>query len=508
LLVAALAYGLSFPKTQIGFLAFIFLLPLLLAMENKSLAANFRILFYFSFLSYLIILYWIPRVMVKYGGTTWLLGVVGLICLAAFFSLFSGLAGILIGKSVKNGTNWAAPFWIPVIWVAKDLIVEKIFGGFPWCLVGYSQHHNIYYVQLAEIGGIHLVSFSLICINVLFYRLVKTKNKNTLLTILAVFSVIYASGYGLLKNHTAKTAGIPLHRAGIIQPNSDHDQVFDFVRIKETLDRLFHASEELKKQGAEFVIWPEFTVPIYPLQSPYLKNQFVNFSQSHAPLLAGFTDFHNSTNVFNSVMLFNGHKIEKYDKVHLTPFGEYVLFRRWLFFVKKITDEIGDFTPGEKLHNISLAGHSLSTPICYEIIYPELVRSMVAQGGELIVTISNDSWFGDSAAPYQHLAMAVFRGIENRRYLLRSTSNGISALVDSTGRIRHQSPLRRPQEFLASFRYLNGRTVFCRWGFLFPYVCFSLTLAYILWGVFKKQKIDRITSPEDCKKSPRRNQSL
>ncbi len=236
------------------------------------------------------------------------------------------------------------------------------------------------------------------------------------------------------------------------------------------------------------VVWPEFTVPIYPLQSPHYKSQFTAFSQRHVPILAGFTDFHNSDNVFNSVMLFNGERIEKYDKFRLTPFGEYVLFRRWLFFVKKITDEIGDFTFGRSLHNLNFAGHWLATPICYEVIYPELSRELVARGAEAIVTISNDSWFGKSSAPYQHLAMAVFRSIENRRYLLRSTSNGISALVDPAGRIVYQSPLHQPDRFLASFQYLKHKTVFTRWGYLFPYLCLILVLLNGLWAIHIKNK--------------------
>jgi apolipoprotein N-acyltransferase len=461
---------------------------LLWTVENKNVRSGFLVFFCFSFIAYLIVLYWIPRVMVKYGNTTWWLGIIGLVCLAAFLSLFAGLAGMLIRKNMLSGSTPGIVFWIAVIWIAKDLLIEKIFGGFPWCLIGYSQYKNIYFTQVAEIAGVHLISFLIVSINVLFYRLLKTKSKKILVAILTVFLFVYVSGHFLLHRYESQTREIPLHQAGIIQPNSNHDQIFDFVFIKKVLESLFYDSLELKKQGAELVIWPEFTVPIYPLQTPYYKNQFSEFSRRHIPLLAGFTDFHNSESVFNSVMLFKGDKIEKYDKFHLTPFGEYVLFRRWLFFVKKITDEIGDFTPGKSLHNLSLAGHWLATPLCYEIIYPELTRTMVARGAELIVTISNDSWFGNTAAPYQHLAMAVFRSIENRRYLLRSTSNGISALVDPAGRIIHQSPLHKSDRFLASFKYLKRKTIFTRWGYLFPYMCFFLTLGNGLWLILKKRK--------------------
>ncbi len=456
-------------------------MPLLLALEGKKPAAVFRTVFCFSAVSYLIILYWIPRVMVQYGGTSWPLGIIGLVCLAAYLSLISGLAGIGIGAIAAAGVDYWAVLWIPALWIAKDLATEKIIGGFPWCLAGYSQYNNTYFAQAAEIGGIHLVTFLVIAVNVLIFKAVKTRDGKPLLALLALFAAVYGGGYGLIKSHDAHSASIPLHRAGIIQPDSDHDQAFDFGRIRVTLEDLFRTSRQLRQGGAEFVVWPEFTVPIYPLQTPYFKKQFLDFSRETAPLLAGFTDYGGKEKVFNSAILFQGGAVQKYDKVHLAPFGEYVLFRRWLFFVKKITDEIGDFTPGASIHNLDLGGHPLSTPICYEVIYPELVRAMIARGGEVIVTLSNDSWFGASSAPYQHLAMAVFRSIENRRWLLRSTSNGISALVDPAGRILYQSPLHEPDLFLASFQYLKHKTKFTRWGYLFPYACLLLALAKLSW---------------------------
>ncbi|MBN2400625.1 MAG: apolipoprotein N-acyltransferase [Candidatus Aminicenantes bacterium] len=479
-------------------MAFIFLVPLLLAIEKQSKASVFRMFFSFSFCSNLLLLYWIPRVMVQYGGTTWVLGIIALIVLAAYLSFFSGLAGMLIARWSKDPSRWTALFWIPAIWIAKDLAVEKMFSGFPWCTVGYSQYQNVYFIQVAEIGGIHLISFIIIAINVMFFRLLKIKNWKRLLAPLFVFMLIYAGGYGLLKNHSLRVADIAFHQAGIIQPNSNHDLLFDFSTKQKVLNHLFNTSLALKNQGAELIIWPEFTVPIYPLQSPAQKDRFTSFSRRQVPILAGFTDFQDSDNVFNSVMLFNGDKFEKYDKFHLTPFGEYVLFRRWLFFVKKITDEIGDFTPGKTLHNLDFAGHQLATPICYEVIYPELSRQLIALGGEVIITISNDSWFGKSSAPYQHLAMAVFRSIENRRYLLRSTSNGISALVDPAGRMVYQSPLHKPDQFLASFQYLKQKTIFTRWGYLFPYFCLFLLSAYGLGIIYKKYK-NRFFQPRKAK---------
>lgn len=477
-LAAALAYGLAFPSPQLAPLGFLFMVPLLLDAEKRRPAAAFVPFFLFALVAHLILLYWIPRVMVRYGGTTWFLGVVGLVCLAAFLSLFTGLAGMLIVRAVGRG-GCAAFFCIPAAWVAKDLVVERVLGGFPWCLAGYTQYRNIPFLQWAELGGIHLLSFLLVAANVLVYLFLKRRDKSTAAVLAAFLAVVHAGGLGLLRAHEARAAAAPRHRAGIVQPNSNHDQAFDFARVQETLDRLFRVSAGLAGRGAEFVVWPEFTVPIYPRQAPYYKEQFLAFSRGHAPLLAGFTDPRGSAGTFNSVLLFAEDGIAAYDKVHLTPFGEFVPFRRLLFFVRKITDEIGDFSPGARLHNLELAGRKLATPICYEVIFPGLVRSLVAGGGQAIVTLSNDSWFGNTSAPRQHLAMAACRSVENRRWLLRSTSNGISALVDPAGRIVRHSPMGRADEFLAEFQYLSRLTVFSRWGYRFPYACLFLALALL-----------------------------
>jgi apolipoprotein N-acyltransferase len=179
-------------------------------------------------------------------------------------------------------------------------------------------------------------------------------------------------------------------------------------------------------------------------------------------------------------------KFQKYDKVHLTPFGEYIPFRKLFFFVERITDEIGDFTPGKEVHNLEMDGHWLATPICYELIFPQLVREFTDKGGEVIVITSNDSWYGDTSAPYQLLAMSTLRGIENRRYILRSTTNGISALIAPSGEILYRSPFNAKDTFTAPFKYIKRETVFMRFGYLFPYFCFIFLILYFIRTRFSR----------------------
>ena len=474
-------------------------------METQKVKNAFWLFFRFSFLSYLLILYWIPNVMVRYGGMSQTLSILAVILLAAFLSLFTGGAGTLIKKMViLRPGNLIRGLWvIPFIWVSKELVVEKIFGGFPWCSPGYSQYKNIYLAQIAEIGGIHLVTFIVIYFNVLLYLLIRSWSqakkgqpqpesgqllKNRVKRILAAILIsvvgLYTTGYFLYLFNENKTSNLPFHTAGILQPNTRNDQVFNWKQKNQKLDEFFSDSRELMEKGAEFVIWPEFTISIYPLQNKSYYNRFKKFVKDNGPMLAGFTDFKGYNEIYNSLILFEKDTFQKYDKVHLTPFGEYILFRDILFFVKRITDEIGDFTPGEQVHNLLLNNHPVSTPICYELIFPELVREFIVKGGEVIIIASNDSWYGDTSAPYQLLAMSIFRSIETRRYILRSTTNGISALIAPSGEILYQSPFNTKDTFTAKFKYNKRKTIFIHFGYLFPYFCIIFFLVYFL-----KQKI-------------------
>jgi apolipoprotein N-acyltransferase len=478
LIGSILLYAFSFPKFGIFPAGFFFLIPLLIILERHKKPKSFLLFFVFSFFSYLLILYWIPRVMVQYGGMARVLSVFGLLLLAAFLSLFTGLAGMLIKSCLKSGHSHSLLALIPLIWVAKDLVIEKVLGGFPWCLAGYSQYANRLFIQIAEWGGIHLVTFVLIYLNVLLYLLMRQRTKNLLAAVLVSFVAVYSVGFYLQQANGADVGGQKVHRAGIIQPNVDPEQYLNGPQKLNRLEGLLNESRLLRDRGAEFIVWPEFTLSIYPRQNSFYKQKLNAFAADQAPLFAGFTDLHSHREIYNSVMLFKGDSLEKYDKVHLTPFGEYVLFREILFFVRRIVDEIADFTPGRRVRNLTIAGHPVATPICYEIIFPELVRDFIAGGGQLVVNVSNDAWFGDTSAPYQHLAMAVFRSVENRRYILRSTTNGISALISPSGKVLYQSPYGSKDRFIASFRYLQTKTLFTRVGFLFPYFCALLVIIY------------------------------
>ncbi len=422
--------------------------------------------------------------MVYYGGMSKILGFFGLIILSAYISLFFGLFGSIIKRTARSDLYFL--FLIPAAWVSKDLILEKLFGGFPWEFAGYSQYKNLYLIQISEIGGIHLISFIIIFLNIVLYLLLKKRKKEYIILFLLIPTLLYISGFFLYKKDIAKESTLPNKIAGIIQPNTGQGFGKNKTWKRWTLDDLFIISTNLKEQGADLVIWPEYSIGLAPLQNKFIYNRFANFAKDHIPLFAGFTDYKNSEEMYNSIMLFKKNGFEKYDKVRLVPFGEYIPFKNVFFFVEKITDEISDFTPGKKIHNLSLSGKKISTPICYEIIYPEIVRDFISLGGECIILISNDSWYGTTAAPYQLLSMSVFRSIENRRYILRSTSNGISAVIDPRGKILKKVPLNTEESFTHSFKFRKGKTFFTKFGFTFPYIALIVTLVFLFISIRRK----------------------
>jgi len=424
--------------------------------------------------------------MVYYGGMSRLLGMFGIFILSAYISVFYGLAGMIIGRISEH--RLIALILIPSVWVTKDLILEKLFGGFPWEFAGYSQYKNTLMIQLSEIGGVHFITFLIIFINVLLFFLIKYKKRKYLIALIITIVSVYSAGFFLDRYDRSFETNISYNAAGIIQPNTGQNISGHSNRKRISLNDLFVESRKLEQKGAEFVIWPEYSIGLAPLQNKFIYNRFDDFSMNHIPLFAGFTDYQSSEEMYNSIMLFDRGYFQKYDKYRLVPFGEYIPFKKLLFFINKITDEISDFTAGKKIFNLKVLGNKVSTPICYEIIYPRIVRDFIWKGGKAIILISNDSWYGTTSAPYQLLSMSVFRSIENRRYLLRSTSNGISAIIDPRGKIIKKVPLNTEDSFVSEFKFRNRITFYTKIGFIFPYLTALFVLIFLIRSRIKKDQ--------------------
>jgi apolipoprotein N-acyltransferase len=180
---------------------------------------------------------------------------------------------------------------------------------------------------------------------------------------------------------------------------------------------------------------------------------------------------------YNSAVLLDplGRRIYTYDKIHLVPFGEYVPLRQWLTFAGRLTADISDFTPGTVYRVGEIPGGKFGTFICYEAIFPGEIRRFAASGAQLLINISNDGWFGRSAAPVQHLMMSRVRAVESRRWLLRDTNNGFTAAVDPYGRIVAELPTDIRGELDAPYDFKSNLTLYVRFGDWFAWLCVVAT---------------------------------
>jgi len=248
------------------------------------------------------------------------------------------------------------------------------------------------------------------------------------------------------------------------------------------------------------VVWPETPAPFYLKEDQDFRTRMQSIARKlGAYFLVGYIDG-GREGPSNSAGLLNpdGAQISRYDKIHLVPFGEYVPFKRLLFFAESLTRQVGDFVPGVGYTLSDLDGHKISAIICYESIFPNLVRQFVKRGSELIVLITNDGWFGQSSAPYQHLRMGVVRAVENRRYMIRTANTGITAIIDPYGRIESSTPLGVRTILDGTARFQTGLTFYTQYGDVFAYANVLVVVGLLL--TTRTRKTDRKVQSKAAKR--------
>jgi apolipoprotein N-acyltransferase len=239
-------------------------------------------------------------------------------------------------------------------------------------------------------------------------------------------------------------------------------------------------------QGAEVVLWPESSTPyLFDEDADRADRVRGLVRETGVPLLFGTDEFERGTpeHFYNSAFMLDsgGALAAVYRKIKLVPFGEFVPLRDLLFFVKPLVEAVSDFAPGERVTMLPMAGHMASTAICYEIVYPHLARQAVMNGAELLTTITNDGWYGESSAPYQHFALASMRAIEQGRYMARAANTGISGVVDPYGRPIMKTQVFEPAVVVGEVRFLQSRTVYARIGDLAAWIALAVTAFVVVW---------------------------
>jgi len=284
-------------------------------------------------------------------------------------------------------------------------------------------------------------------------------------------------------------AGAPALRVAAVQGNVEQGRVWDPTALRSILDNHIRLSLQAVDAGADLIVWPESSVPIRGgLEGdPSTRAMLAQFARQHdTTMVVGSPHFETSDEgepaVTNAAFIVraDGQWAGRYDKVHLVPWGEYVPLS-WLFrFVAPLVEAVAGFrhgSPDQALFDDEAGGvPPFAMAICYEIVFPDHVRRQVARGATFVTTITNDAWFGDTFAPYQHFSMARLRAVETRRYVVRAANTGISGMIDPWGRVLAATALDESALVMASIRPRTARTWYVTWGDVLPRLCVVLTL--------------------------------
>lgn len=487
----------AFPTFDLYPLAWVAFVPLLVSLRDKKPKEAFisgvitGIFYFFG------TLYWIYHSITYYGSLPLPVSVGLVLLLCLYLSLYPGLFALIFSLKIKT-SRLPALLLAPVFWVTLEFIRSYALTGFPWSSIGYSQYRFLYGIQFADITGIYGVSFIVLAVNGAVADLFIAKRRraemplfpmtHTLAGYVVFFVVLlFIFGYGYWRIHQERP-GASL-RASIIQGNIEQAKKWAPAYQEEVAGIYRELSAAAAASSPSLIIWPETAVPFYFGYDAARSDDLVAFQRRlNSYLLFGSVMVKRPPSPGNPALLTNsavlldrgGNISYIYDKIHLVPFGEYVPLRSILFFVDKLVAGIGDYEPGDKVIKANTAFGSFATFVCYEIIFPGLVRKFYSRDGDFIVTITNDAWFGRTTGPYQHFSMAVFRAIENRKPVVRAANTGISGYIDSSGRILRVTPLFEKRVETVDIKTDKSRSFYSRYGDIFSYLCIVALLLLLL----------------------------
>jgi len=395
---------------------------------------------------------------------------------------------------------------VPVIWVTLEVLRTYALTGFPWGLLGYSQYKFLMLIQIADITGVYGISFLVASINGAIFDLVlhwpEKQRRMPLfgqwpLTVglfslaAAMVFVIFYGMWELRENEHGQ-----MIKVSVIQGNIEQEQKWEAKSQRKIIDIYKRLTIKAMEDSPQLIIWPETAVPFIFGKDEALTTDIKEFQKTisipllfGSVLIKGIKD--NKYQLSNSaVLLSDGNVLSTYDKRHLVPYGEYVPLRKIFPFIEKLVIGIGDFIPGQEYIIMNNPPARISTPICYEIIFPGMVRKFVNYGANLIVTVTNDAWFGRTSAPYQHFFMAVLRAVENRVPVARAANTGISGFIDAKGRIVKKSDIFVEAVLTENISIGFQKSFYSKYGDLFAFFCivaFVLLVANNI-GTGKRQR--------------------
>ncbi len=489
LLVLSFPSPLSGPNSRAGFfpLAWIALAPWLAILPRLSFRNAAQVSLVFGFLFFGGLVYWVAL----FGYLPWAI-------LSLYQSLFILAAGVAIWlcRRLPTGGRIAAA---ASLWTVFEWLRGQGTFGFTWGWLGYSQSPWLGFIQLASIAGVPGLSFLIVLHNAAFAEAIFSSARSVvrrLAPLGLVWVVIGATVLaGRLTSERERTrllhASYPSLKVAIVQPSEREPRAEDITRPWSAADTAAQLAllERLTRQAAQshpaLIIWPESAVPEILNRDIALRRRVEEIARrSRAWLLAGSHLEGKGGGLYNSAFLFSpeGRIRDRYDKVQLVPFGEFVPGRNWLPGVHNYPIRDTDLSPGRGFFPLRIDASTLGVAICFESIFPHISRELVRNGANLLVIITNDGWFKRTAAPAQHRQMAVFRAVETRRWVARAASTGISCLISPSGDIVQELGLYQSGVLTWRIEVRKGETCFVRHGDWFIVVALATAIACVLWG--------------------------
>jgi apolipoprotein N-acyltransferase len=480
--VAAVLSGvimsLCFPPTSIGILVFVAMVPLLAMLQRGDYSPGqyFRAGYLFGAVHFLLVMRWILDLVPASSITFPWLMFPALLLLVVYLAVWPGLCFYALGK-IARAARPAAVLAFPALWYFSEILRSSSEFAFPWAVSGYALADNVTLLQMVSAAGLFGMGLVIAFVNVLWSRALTAGGRPARLLFLAAGAVIvlalHLGGRSRIAHFDA-SAPLPGKTVAIAQPNVDLEVKWQ-PAFKDSTFRLFdRICRDIQPLDPALIVFPETAAPIYIRHDKQHRHKVAEMADRYgAQIYIGFLDGRyegpdKTLHVYNSSGVFSPGdargEFAQYDKVHLLPFGEAVPYA-WKFeWLYKLDFGQANFRPGPWRPPLRTEAGAIAPMICFESIFPYLARRAVNEGAELLVNITNDGWFGESAGPVQHNAMAILRAVETDRYLVRSSNTGISMVVDPVGRVVTSLGLFEEGVIAAKVEPRSTRTPYARFG--------------------------------------------
>ena len=466
---------------------------------------------------YLLNCYWIYATMHTYGGIGPLASAGILLLYSLVLGLYFGLFGFLVALARQaSGKTIPVLLLAPIFWVALEFAASRI-TRVPWDQLGYSQVDNFVLIRLAPYTGVYGISFILMLGNAMITMALLACPAGRRLR-LGLAALLFAGGLQLGIFLTPPPSPV-VATAVLLQQNLDvtysndwsgpewdrHTAEFEAMSLKacgpyfagmpEPHPVLITPACPTPSPLPDLIAWPESPSP-FREADPRFQHLMADLSgKAKSPAVIGNIGVWQNgakTEIFNSAEFVapDGRFLGRYDKIHLVPFGEYVPYKGLISFAGTLTQGVSDFSRGGVRKVFRSQGHTFGVFICYEAVFADEIRHFARNGAEVFVNISDDGWYGDTSAPWQHFNMARMRAIENRRWILRATNSGVTAAVDPLGRVTQSAPRHVLTSLAAGYGYRSDVTFYSQHGDVFAILCAIIAIAAAAWSV-RRINLDR-----------------